>query len=89
MELLRWLSGKESASHEGDTGLIPGSERSPREENGRSLQYPYLGNPRDRGAGRTPWGFKESMGFQRVHGVSKSWTQLTGYTAAACMHYAL
>ena len=32
-----------------DTGWIPGSGRSPGEENGNSLQYPCLGNPMDTG----------------------------------------
>lgn len=33
--------GKESVSNVGDLGgLIPGSERSPREENGYPFQYP-------------------------------------------------
>ena len=35
-----------------DAGLIPGSERSPGEENGNPLQYSCLGNPTDR---RTSW----------------------------------
>ena len=34
----------------GDTGLIPGSERSPGGGNGNPLQYSCLGNPMDRGA---------------------------------------
>ena len=34
----------------GDTSLIPGSGRSPREENGNPFQYSCLGNPMDRGA---------------------------------------
>ena len=33
---------------EGDAGSIPGSERSPGEENGNPLQYSYLENPTDR-----------------------------------------
>ena len=36
----------------GDTGSIPGSERSPREGNGNPLQYSSLENPMDRGAWR-------------------------------------
>ena len=32
-----------------DTGLIPESERSPREGNGNPLQYSCLENPMDRG----------------------------------------
>ena len=42
--------GKESAHNARDTGLIPRSGRSHGEGNGNSLQYPYLGNPMDRGA---------------------------------------
>ena len=50
-----------------------GLERSPGEGNGKSLQYSCLGNPRNRGAWRAT-----------VHGVIKSWTQLstTQYTAS-------
>ena len=33
----------------GDTDLIPGSGRSPGEEDGYTLQYSCLGNPIDRG----------------------------------------
>ena len=36
----------------GDTGSIPGSERSPREGNGNPLQYSSLENPMYRGAWR-------------------------------------
>ena len=34
----------------GDTGLIPGLERSPEEGNGNPLQYSCLGKPMDRGS---------------------------------------
>ena len=53
--------GKESAHNAGDLSLIPGSGRSPGEENGNPLQYSCLENPTDRGA----WG-------AIVHGVAKS-----------------
>ena len=43
-----------------DTGLIPGSGRSPGEGNGNPLQYSCLGNPTGRGA----W-------WATVHGVAK------------------
>ena len=43
-----------------DTGSIPGSERSPGEENGSPLLYSSLENPMDRGA----W-------WATVHGVKK------------------
>ena len=39
--LPRWLSGKESSCQVGDTGSIPGSERSSGEGNGNSLQYSW------------------------------------------------
>ena len=48
-----------------DSGLIPGSGRSPGEAHGHPLQYSCLENPMDRGAWRT-----------MVHRVRKSWTQL-------------
>ena len=47
-----WFNGKESTCQAGDMGLIPGSGRSPGEENGDPLQNPCLGNPMDRGAWR-------------------------------------
>ena len=50
----------------GNLGLIPGSERSPREGNSYPLQYSCLENSMDRGA----W-------WTTVYGVTKSWTQLS------------
>ena len=44
----------------GDMDSIPGSGRSPGEENGNLLQYSCLGNPMDRGAWQAI-----------VHGVTK------------------
>ena len=41
---------EESACNAGDLGLIPGSGRSPGEENGNPLQYSCLENPMDREA---------------------------------------
>ena len=43
-------NGKESACSAGDSGSIPGSGRSPGEENGNPLQYPCLESPMDKGA---------------------------------------
>ena len=40
----------ESACQAGDSGSIPGWERSPGEGNGNPLQYSCLENPMDRGA---------------------------------------
>ena len=36
------------SANAGDEGSIPGSQRSPGERNGNSLQYSCLGNPMDR-----------------------------------------
>ena len=55
--------GKESASNAGHPGSIPGSGRSPGDENGNPLQYSCRENSMDRGA----WP-------ATVHGVTKSWT---------------
>ena len=53
------LDGKESACNVGDPGWIPGSGRSPGEENGYLLQYASLENPIEE-PGRL-----QSMGSQR------------------------
>jgi len=57
--------GKESACNAGDPDLIPGSERSPGEENSNTLQDYCLGNPMDKGV----W-------WSTIHGVAKSQTWL-------------
>ena len=51
---------KNLPANAGDTSLIPGSRRFPREGNGNLLQYFCLGNSMDRGAWRaySPWGCK-------------------------------
>ena len=64
--LPRGLSGKESACNAGDPGSILGSGRSPGIGSGSSLQYSCLGNFTDRGAWQAT-----------VHGVAKSWAQLS------------
>ena len=61
--------GKASAYNAGDLGSIPGSGRSPGERNGNPLRYSCLENPMDGGA----W-------WATVHGVTKSWTQLSDFT---------
>ena len=55
--------GKASAYNVGDSGSIPGLERSSGEGNGNPLQYSCLENPID---GEDWWA--------TVHGVTKSWT---------------
>ena len=54
---------KNLPANAGDPSMIPGSGRSPGEENGKPLQYSCLGNPMDRGAWRAT-----------VHGIEKSQT---------------
>ena len=66
---LPWWFSDNAFANSGDSGLIPGSGRSPGEGNGNPLQYSCLGNPMDRG----DWG-------ATVHGVTKSRTQLTDWT---------
>ena len=61
--------GKESACSAGDLGSIPGSGRSPGEENGNPLQYPCLENHMD-------WGAR----WAAVQGVAKSRTRLSDFT---------
>ena len=51
-----------------DTGVIPGSGRSPGGGCGDPLQCSCQKNPMGRGA-RSPWAV--------VHSVAKSWTQLS------------
>ena len=58
--------GKDSVYNVGDLGSIPGSGRSPGEGNGIPLQYSCLENSMDRGTWQAT-----------VHGVAKSWTQLS------------
>ena len=58
--------GKESACNARDMGSVPGSGRSPGEENGYPLQYSCLGNSMDRGAWQAT-----------VHGLPRSHTWLS------------
>ena len=53
--------GKEAPCNAGHLGLIPGSGRSPGEENGHPLQHSCLGTPVDKEAWRAT-----------VHGVAES-----------------
>ena len=53
-----------NAGHVRDSGLIPGSGRSPGGGHGNPLQYCCLENPMDRGTWQAS-----------VHGVTKSWTR--------------
>ena len=59
---------KTSACKAGDLGSIPGLGRSPGEGKGYSLQYSGLENTMD----------------YIVHGVAKSWTQLSNFNFHLC-----
>ena len=65
-QLLGGSDGKESICNAADLGWIPGLGRSPGGEHGNLFQYSCLENPMDRGA----W-------WATVHGVAKSWTELS------------
>ena len=67
--------GKASACNAGDLGLIFGSGRFPGEGNGKPLQYSCLENSMDARA----W-------WATVHGVAKSWTQLSNFTHWSILH---
>ena len=67
-ELPQWLSSKEftcSAGDAGDTGSIPGSGKSPGDDNDYPCQHSWQEKPIDRGAWRAT-----------VHGVTKSHRRL-------------
>ena len=55
------LAVKESTCNTGDLGSIPEWGRSPGEGNDKPLQYPCLGNPKDRGGWRAT-----------VHGITRA-----------------
>ena len=59
-----------------ETGFDPGSGRAPGEGNGNPLQYYCLENPMDRGTWEAT-----------VHGIAKSWTQLSNFTFTFHIHW--
>ena len=67
--------GKESACNAGDLGSTPGLGKSPGEGNGNPLQYSYLENSMSGGA----W-------WAAVHGITKSWTQLSNFAFTFHFH---
>ena len=73
--LLGLPSVKASVCQVGDPSSIPGLGRFPGKGNGKPLQYSCLGNPMDRGAR-----------WAAAHGVTKSWTWLSDWTAAAAIN---
>ena len=79
--LSQWLSSKEStwsAGVTGDSGLIPGSGRSPGGGNGNTLQYSCLQIPLERGAWQAT-----------VLRVSKSQTRLKQLSMHVCKYLML
>ena len=64
-----------NAGDSDNASSIPGSGRSPGGGNGNPLQYSCLENPMDRGAWKAA-----------VHGVAKSWTQLSNRAQTHCIH---
>ena len=68
-------AGKESTCNEGDLGSIPGLGRSPGKGKGYPLQYSCLENSMDRGTWQAT-----------VHGVAKSWIQLSDFTFTFHFH---
>ena len=67
---------KVSVCNTGDPGSIPGLGRSPGEENGNPLQDSCPENPMNREA----W-------WATVHGVAKSWTQLSDFTYLLILYW--
>ena len=57
---------KNLPANAGDVDFVPGLGRSPEEVNGNPLQYSFLENPMDRGAGGL-----QSMELQRVENYFK------------------
>ena len=70
--------GKDSACNAGDLSLIPGMGRPPGNGNGYPLQYSCLENSMDRRTQRAT-----------VHGVAKSWTQISDFHFLSCLGHGL
>ena len=70
--------GKESTCNAGDSGLIPGSGRSPREGYGNPPQYSCLENPHGQRSlvGYCPWSLTERLSTTqrpRAHALKRSY----------------
>ena len=65
---------KNPPANTGDLGSVPGSRRSPAEENGYPVQYSCLEfHGQQNLAGYNPWGHKELDTTERLNNKSKSW----------------
>ena len=74
--------GKESTCNAGHLGSIPGSGRSPGEENGNPLQYSRLETPMDRGARQaTVYGVARDHTTERLKRARETVTFLSRETA--------
>ena len=75
---------KASAYNAGDLGSIPGSGKSPGEDNGSPLQYSCQENPIDGGAwwGYSPWGHKELDTAKLLHLLTYFPQRLKQYSLA-------
>ena len=90
---------KNPPANAGDSGSIPGSRRSPGEENGTPLQCSWLGNPTDRGDSRadSPQGhtkpdddWSDEQQQLRHHAYTSQDTLPTAGTClrtASCLHF--
>ena len=67
------VDGKESTCNKGESGPVPGSERSPGEGNGNPLQYSCFDNFMGRGA----W-------WATIHGIAESDAIECTYTQDVC-----
>ena len=66
MGFLGGSDDKEPACNAAEPGSVPGSGRSPGEENGNPLQYSCLENGQRILVGYSPWGHKESDMTERL-----------------------
>ena len=66
MGFLGGSDDKEPACSAAEPGSVPGSGRSPGEENGSPLQYSRLENGQRSMVGYSPWGRKESDTTERL-----------------------
>ena len=85
-ELPWWLRQWRIGCNIGDPGSIPGSGRSPRDENDYSLQYSCLDNSMNRGAWKLAWCHPEGsppeadtqdVTGQRL-GIGRNWEECSG-----------